>query len=325
VAVEPGRWLVANPGVTLYRVAGRKRTPDGSVLIAVDGGMSDNLRPALYGARHPVLVASARRDGVPLERVTVVGRNCESGDELARGVELPAGLERGDLLGFGATGAYAYPLASAYNRFGRPAVVAVEDGRATPWLRREDAADMDRLEIPARRGLPAAPPGISIRPARPSDAVSFLEHWRAIVAEGRWIRSERVEHAEREYRRRFRRASTPDAAQLVALEDDRVIGHVAIARETHEVARHVATLGMAVSPDRRHGGVGRALLAEAFRWAARHGIEKLVLSVYPENRAAIALYASFGFIQEGRLARHSRKSYGDEDEILMAAWIGTER
>lgn len=164
----------------------------------------------------------------------------------------------------------------------------------------------------------------TIRPARPSDARSFLELWRDIVAEGRWVRSEEVSHPVREYRRRFRRSWTPHLAQLVAVEGDRVIGYVAIERERHPATRHVATLGMAVAADRRHLGVGRALLAAAFRWAGEHGVEKVVLSVYPGNEAAIALYRSVGFVQEGRLARHSRKSYGDEDEILMAAWIGAE-
>jgi ribosomal protein S18 acetylase RimI-like enzyme len=65
-------------------------------------------------------------------------------------------------------------------------------------------------------------------------------------------------------------------------------------------------------------------MAEAFRWARRSGVEKIVLSVYPHNTAAIALYRRFGFVEEGRLARHSRKSYGYEDEILMAAWVGSE-
>jgi putative acetyltransferase len=65
-------------------------------------------------------------------------------------------------------------------------------------------------------------------------------------------------------------------------------------------------------------------MAEAIRWARSVGVEKIVLSVYPGNAAAIALYRRFGFIEEGRLARHSRKSYGDEDEILMAAWIGDD-
>ena len=159
--IEPGRAIVANPGVTLYRVLARKQA-GGRDLIAVDGGMSDNLRPALYDARHAVAVASPA-DGPP-QRVTVVGRHCESGDVVANDVALPAGLARGDLLAVAATGAYTYPLASAYNRFGRPAVVGVRDGRATLWIRREDVDDMDRLDVilgtPSGTGsLPAAEGG----------------------------------------------------------------------------------------------------------------------------------------------------------------------
>jgi diaminopimelate decarboxylase len=145
IQVEPGRSFVANPGLTLYRVLARKRA-GGRALVAVDGGMGDNLRPALYGARHAVRGAGpARTDDV--ERVTVVGRHCESGDVVAEAVEVPAGLERGDLLAVAATGAYTYPLATTYNRFGRPAVVGVRDGDATLWVRREEPADMDRLDV----------------------------------------------------------------------------------------------------------------------------------------------------------------------------------
>jgi diaminopimelate decarboxylase len=142
--VEPGRSLVANPGVTLYRTLVRKRA-GGRRLVAVDGGMGDNLRPALYGARHVVRAAGPAR--APLERVTIVGRHCESDDVVAADVGLPADLERGDLVAVAATGAYAYPLASTYNRFGRPAVVGVRDGEATLWLRREEPDDMDRLDV----------------------------------------------------------------------------------------------------------------------------------------------------------------------------------
>lgn len=143
--VEPGRALVANPGLTLYRVLARKRA-GGRTLVAVDGGMSDNLRPALYHAQHVMQGAGATTDA-PTERVTVVGRHCESGDVLAADTDLPATLARGDLVAMAATGAYAYPLASIYNRFGRPAVVGVRDGDATLWIRREEPDDMDRLDV----------------------------------------------------------------------------------------------------------------------------------------------------------------------------------
>jgi len=142
--IEPGRAIIANPGLTLYRVLARKQA-GGRNLVAIDGGMSDNLRPALYDARHDV-VAVSNGNG-PTEQVTVVGRHCESGDVVADDVSLPAGLARGDLLAVAATGAYTYPLASAYNRFGRPAVVGVRDGEATLWVRREDVDDMDRLDV----------------------------------------------------------------------------------------------------------------------------------------------------------------------------------
>jgi diaminopimelate decarboxylase len=142
--VEPGRALVANPGLTIYRVLARKRAA-GRTLVAIDGGMSDNLRPALYDAHHDVRPASAVAG--PSEQVTVVGRHCESGDVVAPRADLPAELGRGDLLAVAATGAYAYPLASTYNRFGRPAVVGVRGGEATLWVRREEPEDMDRLDV----------------------------------------------------------------------------------------------------------------------------------------------------------------------------------
>ncbi len=325
LVVEPGRWLVANAGITLYRVVDRKTVAAGArQLLAVDGGMSDNVRPALYDAAYTVAVASASR-AAEVASFTVVGRHCESGDTLAERVALPANTGVGDLLAFAATGAYTYSLASTYNRVGRPAVVAVRDGVATPWLRREDAADLDRLEIPTAREPddPDDLDGIAVRPARPEDARSYLSFWRAVVAEGRSVRTEHVTGTARSYRRRFRHPWSDREAQIVAVDDrGTVLGHVYIQREGHPVTRHVATLGIAVAAEVRGRGIGTALLCEALRWARSVGVEKIVLSVYPHNRAAIALYRRFGFVEEGRLARHSRKSYGDEDEILMAVWIG---
>jgi ribosomal protein S18 acetylase RimI-like enzyme len=164
---------------------------------------------------------------------------------------------------------------------------------------------------------------VAIRPATPRDARGFVSFWSAIVAEERYVRSEEVEHPVRVYRRRFRRRS-PWEAHLVAIEGDRLIGYVTVQRERHPVTRHVASLAIAVAADARGRGVGRRLMEEAIAWARRVGVEKVVLSVYPHNEPALSLYRSFGFIEEGRLARHSRKSYGYEDEILMAAWIGGE-
>ncbi|HXF73643.1 MAG TPA: diaminopimelate decarboxylase, partial [Actinomycetota bacterium] len=319
--VEPGRSVVGAGMVTLYRVGTRKEV-GGRRLLAVDGGMSDNIRPMLYGARYTVALAGPPRPA-PTAAFDVVGRHCESGDVLAEGVELPADVGPGDLLAFAATGAYTYSMASNYNRVGRPAVVAVgPDGAVRPWLRREDAADLDRLEAPAAAAPEARPPaGVEVRPARPADAPGFLEVFRVVAAEGRYIRSEEPRHDEGEVRRRFRRSWGDDRAQVVAVADGRVVGHLDVERERHPVTRHVATLGMLVLPAWRGRGVGAALLAEAFRWAREVGVEKLSLTVYPGNRAAIRLYRRFGFVEEGRLRRHSKKAHGYEDEIVMGAFV----
>lgn len=165
--------------------------------------------------------------------------------------------------------------------------------------------------------------GVEIRPARPADARAFLEFWTAIVAKERFVRTEEVRTPARAYRRRFRKRSDLET-DLLAFEGDRLVGHVNVQRERHPVTHHVGSLSIAVAADARGRGIGRRLMEEAIGWSTRAGIEKLVLSVYPHNEAAIALYRSFGFVEEGRLARHSRKSYGYEDEILMAAWIGSD-
>jgi len=324
VSIEPGRWLVGGAGVTLYRV-GTIKESGGRTLVAVDGGMSDNIRPMLYDARYSVALAGRAGSPIPSQRlVTVVGRHCESGDVLAEDVSIDASLAPGDLLAFAATGAYTYSMASSYNRVGRPAVVGIEAGSTHRWLRREDTSDMDRLEISPE--VPSAhavlPEGVTVRPARTTDARRFVSFWREIVAEGRNVRSEEVRHPLRVYRSRFRRGWTDREAQIVAMEGDRMIGHVYVAREEHPVTRHVATLGIAVAADRRRRGVGSALMTEAIEWARTNGVQKIVLSVYPHNSEAIALYRKFGFVDEGRLSRQSRKSYGYEDEILMADWLG---
>ena len=135
------------------------------------------------------------------------------------------------------------------------------------------------------------------------------------------MRTEEVREPIRAFRRRFRHRR-PGEVHLLAFRGDRLIGHVTIERDRHPVTRHVATLAIAVATEERGRGVGGRLMRAAIDWAQAAGIEKLVLSVYPHNEAAISLYRAFGFVEEGRLARHSRKSYGYEDEILMATWIG---
>jgi ribosomal protein S18 acetylase RimI-like enzyme len=164
---------------------------------------------------------------------------------------------------------------------------------------------------------------VEIRRARPSDARAFHAFWSAIVAEGRFVRTEEVREPARAFRKRFRQRSDQEV-HLLAFDGSRLVGHVTVQRERHPVTQHVGSLAIAAAADARGRGIGRRLMDEAIAWSTRVGIEKLVLSVYPHNDAAIALYRSCGFVEEGRLARHSRKTYGYEDEILMAAWIGSD-
>ncbi len=319
--VEPGRSVVGTAMLTLYRVGTVKASAGGPTIVAVDGGMSDNIRPMLYGSRYTVAFAGAPR-GVSPTSVDVVGRHCESGDVLARDVKLPVEPRPGDLLAFAATGAYTYSMASTYNRVGRPAVVAVREGTVVPWLRREEPADLDRLEAAPPATLPRSrPESIEIRPARPGDARSFLELYRSVAAERRFIQTEHVSRSAGYYRRRFRRSLDDGGAHLLAVEGERVVGSLSIRRDLQPAIRHVATLGMLVAESHRGRGIGGALMEEALRWARRVGIERVELTVYPHNAVAIALYRGFGFVEEGRLVRHSKKSYGYEDEILMAAFL----
>jgi putative acetyltransferase len=217
-------------------------------------------------------------------------------------------------------------MASTYNRVGRPAVVAVREGEVRLWLRREDPVDLERLEAADAAPATAEPPeGILIRPARPGDARSFLEGYREVAEEGRRIQTEIVDRTVGFYRKRFRRSWDEVEANLLALDGDRVVGSLSIRRHVeHPALGHVATLGMHVVRSHRGRGIGSALLAEAFTWARAFGIERIELTVYPHNDAAIALYRRFGFVEEGRLVRHAKKSYGYEDELLMAAWIGPD-
>jgi RimJ/RimL family protein N-acetyltransferase len=166
--------------------------------------------------------------------------------------------------------------------------------------------------------------GVRIRPARPRDARAFLDAYRSVAAEKRFIQTEVVPHSHRHYRKRFRRPWERNVAHLLALEDGRVVGSISIRRDDHPATDHVATFGMFVVSAHRGRGVGSALLSEALRWARSYGVERVELTVYPHNDAAIALYRRFGFVEEGRLVRHAKKSYGYEDEILMALWLGSE-
>jgi len=144
VYVEPGRGLVGRAGVALYRVVGTKRVPDVRTFVAVDGGMGDNIRPALYGAEYSAVLA-ARANDPATDEVTVAGRYCESGDVLIRSVRLPT-AHAGDVLAVPAAGAYSVAMSSNYNETPRPAVVLLDAGRARVIRERESIADIWRLE-----------------------------------------------------------------------------------------------------------------------------------------------------------------------------------
>ncbi|MCU7820743.1 diaminopimelate decarboxylase [Kitasatospora sp. DSM 101779] len=144
--VEPGRSIAGPAGVAVYRVLSVKHTASGRRFAAVDGGMSDNPRPALYGSAYQVRPVGRSSTG-PTAPMDVVGRHCEAGDVLVRGAALPADLRPGDLLAVPAAGAYQLSMASGYNLVGRPAVAAVRDGRIRLLIRRETVEDFRAREV----------------------------------------------------------------------------------------------------------------------------------------------------------------------------------
>ncbi len=146
VGVEPGRAIVAQAGLTLYRVGTIKDLPDIRTYVSVDGGMSDNLRPMLYGAEYEAFLPRA----VNAERtkaIRLVGKHCESGDMLIKEAWVPDDIAIGDVLCTPVTGAYGYSMANNYNRVPKPAVVFVSDGKARVVVRRETYEDLINLDI----------------------------------------------------------------------------------------------------------------------------------------------------------------------------------
>lgn len=140
VIIEPGRSLVGRAGIALYSVGSRKEVPGVRTFVAVDGGMADNIRPAIYGSKYEALSAE-RPTAATEETVTVVGKYCESGDILIKDVALPR-MEEGEVLAIPASGAYCLAMASNYNAALRPAVVFVKDGQARLVRRRETYKDL---------------------------------------------------------------------------------------------------------------------------------------------------------------------------------------
>ncbi|MGI9951859.1 diaminopimelate decarboxylase [Moorellaceae bacterium AZ2] len=145
VIVEPGRAIVGPAGSTAYTVGSIKEIPGVRKYVAVDGGMADNIRPALYGARYEAILANkaaAEATGV----VSITGKCCESGDMLIWDIALPE-VEPGDILVTPCTGAYGYTMASNYNRLGRPAAVLVREGQADLIVKRETYEDLLRYDV----------------------------------------------------------------------------------------------------------------------------------------------------------------------------------
>lgn len=143
IMIEPGRSMVAEAGTTLYTVGYSKKTAN-KKYVFVDGGMADNIRPALYGAKYKCVLAN-RLGEKSTETVTIAGKCCESGDIIIEEARLPKANE-GDILAVFTTGAYGYSMASNYNRLGLPAVVFAKDGKARLVIKRQSFEDMWALD-----------------------------------------------------------------------------------------------------------------------------------------------------------------------------------
>ncbi len=146
LVVEPGRAIIGPAGVAIYEVGSRKEIGGTRTYVSVDGGMSDNIRPSLYGARYSAGLVNRDGSGQAHETVTIAGKYCESGDVLIDGISLPV-LHAGDLLALPMAGAYCLAMSSNYNLAPRPAVVLVNQGHARLIRRRETYADMLQNEI----------------------------------------------------------------------------------------------------------------------------------------------------------------------------------
>ena len=146
ISAEPGRSIVATAALTLYTVGTIKHLPGIRTYVSVDGGMSDNPRPVLYGSGYEAFLPRAAGATRP-HPVRVVGKHCESGDVVVPEAFVPDDLSVGDILATPVTGAYGYSMASNYNKVPRPAVVFVSDGTARVVVRRETFEDLLRLDV----------------------------------------------------------------------------------------------------------------------------------------------------------------------------------
>ena len=143
LCIEPGRSIVANAGTTLYEVGGIKETVGGKTYVFIDGGMSDNIRTALYQAEYEAGVVTKLND-TNMKEITLAGKLCESGDIVIEKGKLPKNTEKGDIVAVTTTGAYCYTMSSNYNRITKPAVVFVKNGQAKVAVKRESFEDLIR-------------------------------------------------------------------------------------------------------------------------------------------------------------------------------------
>ncbi len=143
--IEPGRAIVGQAGVALYRVGVVKDIPGVRCYVSVDGGMADNIRPALYGAKYEAVVANKASEG-EAKRVTIAGKFCESGDILVKDIDLPP-VSAGDIIAIPDCGAYCLPMASNYNASLKPAIVLVREGKTRLIRRRETLDDLTRCDL----------------------------------------------------------------------------------------------------------------------------------------------------------------------------------
>ena len=135
IGIEPGRSIVGEAGITLYEVGTIKDIPGVNKYVSVDGGMSDHIRTALYGAQYEALLVN--RNEKANESVTIAGKLCESGDIIVRDAQLPSSVHRGDYLAVLSTGAYHYSMASNYNQMQKPSVFFLKDGKAREVIKRQ--------------------------------------------------------------------------------------------------------------------------------------------------------------------------------------------
>lgn len=143
--IEPGRSIAGNAGITLYTIGSIKNIPSVRKYVSVDGGMTDNIRPALYKARYECIVAN-RVIYDAKEKVTISGKCCESGDILLNAIKIPSVLS-GDVLAVMSTGAYGYSMSNNYNKIPKPAVVMVKDGKTKIICKRESYDDIIKNEV----------------------------------------------------------------------------------------------------------------------------------------------------------------------------------